>query len=321
MSTSPTVAVCVPLYDPDPSYLHALFASIATQRGPEVVVHARDDASPAGDAAGLARAVAAEVGLPIDARRGGCRLGAVANWNAVVAQSDAPLVMLVSQDDLLGPGMIGAYVAELADPGVVMVSGGELFIDGEGAPRTERGSVAHRHRVFVQHDRYRMGRAELTRLCLRHGQAFGEPSAVMFRRAAFDAEEGYDPAFAHAADVDLHLRLARHGDAVYLRHPHLRRRRHPAMLTVSHLVDGARAGDRRRLLARHGTDLDEAGRAEARAALALRGVLDLARATAARRRAGLEPAWQNVRLGAGAPGRAHLGEWRAVLARRNEDER
>ena len=75
----------------------------------------------------------------------------VGNWNRAVAAGHGELTMLVSQDDELGAGMLAAYTAEfVADPGVVLVSGAEEFIDEDSRPSSHKVSVGHRHNVFVR---------------------------------------------------------------------------------------------------------------------------------------------------------------------------
>src|SRR5205814_5089086 len=110
--------------------------------------------------------------------------------------------------------------------------------------------------------------------------AFGEPSAVMFRRAAFDAVGGYDTQFEHAADVDFNLRVARVGKAVYVAAPLLRRRLHVASLTRSHVASGASSRDRVRLYRRHADDagLSQVELGRVRVALVSHAGYDAARA-------------------------------------------
>jgi GT2 family glycosyltransferase len=326
----PTVSLCVPLYRPDAQHLARLVESFAEQRYANLEVVMVDDASPGIDADGFEAIIA-----PLRARlagdrirfvsaRNGGNLGMVGNWNQAVCTGSGELVMCVSQDDELGTGMLAAYVAEfVADPEVVLVSAAEEFIDEASRPLARHLNVGHRHHVFVERERYVLEHADLVRLSLRNGQAFGEPSAVMFRRSTFDAVHGYDSSFEHAADVDFNLRASALGRSVYLRYPYLRRRWHSGGLTRTNLGSGAVARDRVRLYERYRetdglTDLD---RAEARAALASHSLYDAARAARAGQWKVARVALDNLRTGARAPIRVHAAHLAEIARNQNRDRR
>lgn len=334
-ATEPSVSLCVPLYRPDPRYLSRLVDSFVAQRFRNLEVVIVDDASPGLDPDAF-EAMITPLGDRFMADRfsGGrskfvwsqndANLGMVGNWNRAVADCSGELVMCVSQDDELGPGTLAAYVAELvADPGVVLVSGAEQFIDEADRPLARKLNVGHRHNVFVHHDRYVLDHGELVRLSLRNGQGFGEPSAVMFRRSVFDSIGGYDAVFEHAADVDFNLRASALGRCVYLRHPYLRRRWHSGGTTRSNLRSGAVARDRLRLYERYRdtAGLTELDRAEARSSLASHSLYDAVRAARARQWAVARVAFGNLRTGARAPLRVHAAHVAEIVRHRNRDER
>jgi O-antigen biosynthesis protein len=288
-----------------------------------------DDASPGFDRAALDRLLAplgeraAAAGFTLTWTRNDANLGMVGNWNRAVRAGTGALAMCVSQDDELGAGMLAAYVAEFADPGVALVSSAEEFIDDDGRPLPRRLHVGHRHHVFVERDRYVLDHTELVRLSLRNGQSFGEPSAVMFRRSVFDGIDGYDASFEHAADVDFNLRASAYGRAVYLRRPYLRRRWHTGGLTRTNLGSGAVARDRFRIYERYrGTPgLTEHDRAEARVALASHSVYDAARAARAQQWPVVRAALGNLRVGLRAPLGVHAAHVTEIVTRRNKDRR
>jgi glycosyltransferase involved in cell wall biosynthesis len=321
----PSVSLCVPLYRPEPRYLTRLVDSFAAQQFPALQIVMVDDASPALDSEAL-EAVLARLRkrVPIVFSRNESNLGMVGNWNRAVTAGSGELTMLVSQDDELGPGMLAAYAAEfVADPGVVLVSGAEEFIDEDSRPFAHRLNVGHRHNVFVHHNRYVLDHAELVRLSLRNGQGFGESSAVMFRRSAFTSIGGYDPLFEHAADVDFNLRASALGRSVYLRHPYLRRRWHEGGLTRTNVGTGALARDRLRLYERYRDTegLNDRDRAEARSALASRSMYDVVRATRARQWKVARHALANLRVGWRAPLPVHAAHVAEIITHRNRDER
>jgi GT2 family glycosyltransferase len=331
----PRVSLCVPLYRPDPSYLARLVDSIAEQQYRDLEVVMIDDASPGLDAAGLDALLAPLrdrlLGVPSrgeDRRflwaRNQRNLGMVGNWNIAVAAGSGELTMCVSQDDELGPGMLDAYTAEFAaDPGVVLVSGAEQFIDEGSRPLDRRLNVGHRQHVFVRDARYVLEHQEIVRLSLRNGNAYGETSAVMFRRSVFAAISGYDPSFEHAADVDFNLRASALGRSVYLRRPYLRRRWHAGGFTRTNIASGAVARDRMRLYERYcdTEGLTDRDRAEARAALASHSVYDAIRAARVGQWKVVRLALGHLRTGARAPLRVQAAHLVEIARHRNRDER
>jgi GT2 family glycosyltransferase len=320
-----SVSLCVPLYRPDPRYLARLVDSFVAQQCPGIEVVMVDDASPGLDSNDLDAMLAPlRERIPIAFSRNAHNLGMVGNWNRAVAAGHGELTMLVSQDDELGAGMLAAYTAEfVADPGVVLVSGSEEFIDEDSRPSPHKTTVGHRHNVFVHRDRYVLEHAEMVRLSLRSGQGFGEPSAVMFRRSAFTAVGGYDPLFEHAADVDFNLRASALGRSVYLRHPYLRRRWHEGGFTRTNFASGAMARDRLRLYERYcdTEGLTDHDRAEARSALASRSIYDVLRAARSRQWNVAGVALTNLRRGWRAPVRVHAAHVKEIATRRNRDAR
>lgn len=317
-ASDPVVSVCIPLFNPQRRFLEPLFASLEAQASVlEVIVV--DDASDV-DPLPMVREVCGSLD-PVLARNPTNR-GMVGNWNETVRRSTAPLVMLVCQDDVLESGMIDRYTQEFVDDtGVTICGGAETFIDEDGNHIARVDSVTQRSRIFRHRERYELSGQELTRLCLRNGQAFGEPSAVMFRRSVFDAIGGYREKYEHAADLDFNLRAAALGTAAYVNHPLLRRRIHPDNLTWGHIASGAAARDRVRLHEEYAPTVDVVTRRRARVTLVSFTLNDTRRALRAGRwgvaRVNLRTAW---RFGFTSPLRyaEHLWE---LWTGRNRDER
>ncbi len=278
----PTLSLCLPVYAARSHHLERLLASIAATRHPGLDVVITDD----GDTPGLDGLVAASGLDAVSVRHNAHRLGMVANWNEAARHATGELMMVLGQDDELGPGMLERYVTEfVADPALVACSSGEVWIDDDGREVAVPRRPNRRERIFRAAPRYVLDQDELVRLCLRNGQVYGEPSAVMFRRAAFEAVGGYREEMGHVADLDLDLRLAGEGPVVYLTDRLVRRRLHAGMATSAQQATGETAAARERLhrawIGHPGlTDHD---RARARAALASWAARDTAKALARRR--------------------------------------
>lgn len=261
----PLVSVAVPLYKPELRYVREMVSALVAQDCRPLEVVLSDDASGAevdwvdsslGDGITYARHANAE------------RLGMVGNWNAAVNRTSGALVIVLHQDDFITPTGLRVMRDTLAaDPTLVAVGVAPHFIDEDGRLLVRKLRVNHRMRLFQERRGYRLTRNELTYLTLRNGQVLGEPSAVMFRREAFRAIGGYDARYAHAADVDFTLRLAGHGDVVYINEPFLRRRWHRANLTHRNRAEGVIARDRRQLYDTYADRLDRTQRDRVRAAM------------------------------------------------------
>lgn len=278
MAAVPTVAVCVPTWRPVPAHLRAVVASALAQDEPvEVVV--RDDGSPGHPVTdalhGLAGADRVEV------VRGEARLGMVGSWNAAVRASEAPIVVLPGQDDVLAPDLATAHRQALeAVPEAVLCASTAVLVDAAGRPLRgragpgwpARGALAEGAPEAVLDQR------ALVEACLVRGNLVGAPAQVSFRRDAFEACGGFSAAYEHAADLDLWLRLVRAGPVVLLARPRAVRRVHEAAATGEHRRSGAAARDRDRLLADHGHGLDRAVASRARWARARWAMGDAARA-------------------------------------------
>ena len=201
-STAPRVSVCVPVYD-KARYLRRTLESVLAQTFTDFELVVLDNASTDGSAD-----VAAALDDPRIVRAANPEtLPAPQNFDRVVALSRAPLVKVVSADDLIHPEALARQVAVLdAHPGVAVVSSRHDLVD-------EHDRVVARDRVLRSRDL--VGRRDATtviRRVVRHGgNPLGVPGNMLFRRAAFDACGGY-PDDAFTLDVGLAVRLVEHGD-------------------------------------------------------------------------------------------------------------
>lgn len=241
------VSVCIPTYRPSIDHLRHTIESVLSQVGSfELEIVVRDDASDM-DFGTLER------DLPtVHFHYNDRNLGMVGNWNACVESSHGDYVMLLGQDDILLPGLISRYVSAFQKHSdAVMCSCAREFIDDKGSRIAPRRAVNDRKNIFVSRPVYLLDYATILRLCLRNGNAIGEPSCVMYRRRAFERLGGYDPDFQHAADLDFNLRASALGNVVYFREPGTGRRLHAQRLTHSNRRLGHVARERTEIYRRH----------------------------------------------------------------------
>ncbi|HWK20784.1 MAG TPA: glycosyltransferase [Microbacteriaceae bacterium] len=136
--------------------------------------------------------------------------GAVRNWQRVTDAATGEYLKLVPGDDLLRPGALAAQVAALAaDPEAVLVAGRRDILDAAGAVLVAGRGLGS---LVGRHD----GR-EAIRATVRAGtNLFGEPGAVLFRRAALDAAGGWDGRYAYLIDQASYARVLLSGPMIGL---------------------------------------------------------------------------------------------------------
>jgi glycosyltransferase involved in cell wall biosynthesis len=145
--------------------------------------------------------------------------------NRGVAESRADLVARLDADDVALPDRFARQLAALdADPALGVLGTGAEEIDAAGRVV---GTVVPP-----------LDDAAIRRALIRANPFIH--SSVVFRRAAFEAAGGYDPAFPVAQDYDLWMRMSEVTRMANLAAPLVRRRLTPAM------VSRARVGERRR---------------------------------------------------------------------------
>lgn len=167
--------------------------------------------------------------LPFAERRGLARA-----LNSAVAVARADVVARLDADDLALPGRLRAQLDEMAlRPRLAVLGTSVVVVDREG-----------RHLGVLDADTG----AGLERRLLRRN-VIAHPSCV-FRRAAFDAVGGYDPACTRMQDYELWCRMATRGEIDNLATPLTAYRSHPGQHSRSTPPWGPAA--RRVLRARRG---------------------------------------------------------------------
>ena len=271
------VDVCIPIHQPNPEYLDSLLSSLARQSLRDFVVWAAIDDAPAH----LEEIFESYKNtMNVQAHRNYESWGMVQNWNRAVELGSSPMAILVGQDDVLQPDALEELSSALmSESGAVLASSGRTFIDEYGLPLYPKLRLNDRSRIFVERDRYTLNQAELTYLCLRNGNAFGEPPAVLFSRRAFEAVDGYSSHLRHAVDVDFNLRMVALGSAVYVKKALLTRRRHSGAQTQLNIRDGTTSSERLHLLEAYSSSqlltYEQLGRCKA--AVASHSLFDLLR--------------------------------------------
>ena len=216
MSAIPDVSVVVPTYQ-RAALLGASLESLLAQEGVAFEVVVVDDGSTDGTAAFLARHPDPRI-RPVVRPHGGI----AAARNAGVAAARAPFVAFHDSDDTALPGRLAVPVAYLgAHPDVDVVIQNGIMLPAEGAageaetpwiaPPVAR-TLAGRALGFADVFRWNLG--QLQGMC--------------FTRRALARAGPFDPSFRILDDLDLVLRAALGGAAVFLDVPAFAYRRHAA---------------------------------------------------------------------------------------------
>jgi GT2 family glycosyltransferase len=271
------VSLAIPLYQPNRIFLAQTISSIRKQTRPPDEIVFTDDSDPT-----VRRWVRnlAE-GLPFRFVENTERLGMVPNWNASVQATTGTHVVVAHQDDVLEPEALGHMLGVFdLRPKIAICAVGQIAIDEHGRPRRWPVRANHRDRLFVSPRVHDLDYHEMTYLMLRHGQIFGPPTAMMFRRSYFDEVGGFDPSYAQSVDIDFALRMTRASSAAYLSLPLIKYRYHDANATGTNVASGRTLEDRDRLYREHceTQDFDPESRRRMRANLVLRAAYDGMRA-------------------------------------------
>lgn len=198
----PKISVCIPTYNYG-RFVGAAIESVLAQSRSDFEVIVSDNAST-----DQTRSVVEALACRDRRIRYLCNdrnLGMVANWNRCLELAGREYVKFLCADDLLEPGAL-ERLARLLDehPQAVLAAGARRVIveGGEG----ERVLAYARQTIVVP------GRVAIRR-CIARGNLIGEPSAVLFRRAAVTG--GFDANYPQVTDFEMWLRLLERGDFVF----------------------------------------------------------------------------------------------------------
>lgn len=196
----PSVSVCIPVYNGE-RFLAETVRSVLDQTYRDFELVILDNASTDGSGA-IARSF---TDPRVRVERNTETVPQVENFNRVVGFCRAPLIKLLCADDLLHPRCLEFQVGPMeADPGLALVAARRHMID-------ERSRVIVPRRGLAGLTGVRSG-VEVARRVVRNGaNPIGEPGGVLFRREHFLAAGGWQTDRPYLLDLDLWMRLLRHG--------------------------------------------------------------------------------------------------------------
>jgi len=232
------VDVMLPAYG-DGSLVREAIASVRNQRDPGWRLTVIDDGVTTSSGDGLEAWLAGLGDSRIRYLANAARLGINRNFQRCADEATDEWVVIMGGDDRLLPH----FVAEVHDvaasfPGAAWIHTGATIIGADGQPL--RPLVDRVKRLTAPRVRGRrvMGGEDLAVSLLR-GNWMYFPS-IAFRRTELQ-RHGFRPGYDLVLDLDLYLRLLRHGgDAVLLEQPGIEYRRHPAGLSSARADDGSR---------------------------------------------------------------------------------
>jgi glycosyltransferase involved in cell wall biosynthesis len=225
------VSVCIPTFNNASMIADALRSALQqTYENLEIVVLDNDSAD---DTEGVVRATAGQ-----DPRfryvRHPKNIGMAGNFNHAVSTARGELVLILCADDMLERNCIDVLAAALGEhPEAVLAAGARTIVDSSMRPMRVSRPRASRELVS--------GR-RLTEECFSRGNIVGEPSAVIFRRAA--AQRGFDAAYHQFIDVEMWVHLLGRGSAVLLPDTVSRIRRHGGQWSEANIRNGRLVSDK-----------------------------------------------------------------------------
>jgi hypothetical protein len=208
MPTTPKISVLIPTYN-YARYLPEAIESVLAQDFADIEIIISDDASTDDSAAVIRRYAAKDSRIRFELHP--ANLGMVANWNWCLQQARGEYLKYLFGDDCLASRhALGRMAAMLdAHPGATLAASARLILD-ENSEVTGLWDEFHQPGL---HD----GPQTVARCLRANRNLVGEPSAVIFRRAA--ARRGFDPALRQIVDLEMWFHLLLQGSFVYSLEP------------------------------------------------------------------------------------------------------
>jgi glycosyltransferase involved in cell wall biosynthesis len=212
----PKVSVLIPTYN-YARYLAEAIESVQAQKFQDFELLIVDDASPDNSA---------EVATTFSARDPRIRfslnpvnLGMVENWNHCLKLAKGEYIQFLFGDDkLVSPHTLGKMAAMLdANPTASLAASARVVLD-EKSRRVDLWAGFPNGLL--------RGQDAIVRCLLKNQNLIGEPTAVMFRKAA--PKRSFDPAYRQLVDLEMWFHMLECGDLIYTREPLCAFRKHAA---------------------------------------------------------------------------------------------
>ncbi|MDP2181963.1 MAG: glycosyltransferase [Actinomycetota bacterium] len=140
--------------------------------------------------------------------RNDANLGAVGNWNRVLAEAQGEFIKVLHADDFIEPEAIEALVVSSAEDSAIVLASSRRWIVNEGGCRMgTRGARWPRGRID--------GRQAVQDMARTGRNLIGEPSATLMRTEAARRVGGFDSKAGYCVDLDLWTRMLVQGDLYF----------------------------------------------------------------------------------------------------------
>jgi len=236
----PRVSVLVPTYRYS-GYLEEAVGSILAQDFDDFELIISDDASGDGSAEKIQRL--AEADRRVRAYVQPQNHGMVPHWNWCLDQAKGEYIKYLFGDDCFAsPRALGQHVRALdAQPSAVLATGQRQWVDEKGQTLFRAESMPS---LGLTNGR------EATAVCMNADRnLIGEPSAVLFRKAA--GRRGFDPTFRQLVDLEMWYCLLEAGDLVTVPDLVLSFRVHGAQQTAQNARSRIASVETMRMVARY----------------------------------------------------------------------
>ena len=271
---APRVSVCIPAYN-HARFLAAAIESALAQTYGDLEVIVCDNASN-DDTADIVRSIVAG-DQRVRYERALRHVGMAENFNRAISLARGTFVKLLCSDDVLEPECVERLLRALEHADAVLAGCARRFMDESLRSTLTIGRFSGRNWAGPG--------TEAARRVFYHGNVIGEPTAVIFRRSAF---ERFEARYSQLVDLDVWLRMLERGRFAFVAEPLCRIRMHAGQATGESVSSSALSKDKRQLFR------DYARRAHMRGSLAERLLWDFRFAWSARREPGMGAANDNA---------------------------
>jgi glycosyltransferase involved in cell wall biosynthesis len=199
---APRVSVLVPAYNAE-RYVEASVGSVFAQTFTDWELVAVDDASTDG----THELLRSHPDPRVRVHRNEQNLGMTPNWNRALSLATGELVLKLDADDVLRPRALELLVSALDDPKVIAAGIRSMQCDESLEPFDGIQGDDAMLRAGIDPYGDAVHDAAKWYDIAAHGHQLWSSSALMIRRGALDAIEGWDARFGCASDTELILRI------------------------------------------------------------------------------------------------------------------